>query len=183
MDQLNHSSLYIAPLQISKDMSRPDTSLSERPQTASSTANSTWGTHHIGQMTPPLTPNDTEAHFEQQYEFQSYLRAFYPYHPKYDDKTSTITLPLNSGDIILVHSVHTNGWADGTLLSSGDRGWLPTNYCEGYDLDPIRPLMRALTVFWDLVKGSNVGGLDVFRNSDYVKGLVAGVRCMLVRTE
>ena len=182
MDRLNHSSLYIAPLQISKDMSRPDTSLSERPQTASSTANSTWGTQQTGQMTPPLTPNDTETQFDQQYEFQTYLRAFYPYHPKYDDKTSTITLPLNSGDIILVHSVHTNGWADGTLLSSGDRGWLPTNYCEGYDLDPIRPLMRALTVFWDLVKGSNDGGLDVFRNSDYVKGLVAGVRCMLVCT-
>ena len=180
MDRLNHSSLYIAPLQISKDMPRAETSMSERSQMTSSTANGSWGNQQSGQITPPLTPRDPEANIEQQHDFQTYLRAYFPYHPVYDGETPTITLPLNSGDIILVHSVHTNGWADGTLLSSGDRGWLPTNYCEGYDLEPIRPLMKALTVFWDLVKGSDTGGLTVFRNSDYVKGLVAGVRCMLV---
>lgn len=173
MDRLNRSSLYVAPLQISKDTTH------ERPSTASSTTNNSWGTKQSGQMTPPLTPS-SDASFEHQYGFQTYLRAFYPYHPSYEDTTATVTLPLNSGDIILIHSVHTNGWADGTLLTSGDRGWLPTNYCEGYDNEPIRPLMKALTVFWDLVKGSNVNGLTVFRNSDYVKGLVAGVRCMLV---
>lgn len=181
MDLSTHSSMYVAPLQISKDMSRTTSSMSDRPQTASSTANSAWGIQQPGQMTPPLTPHDSEASFEKHPDFQTYLRAFYPYHPTCDDNTSTVTLPLNSGDIILVHSVHTNGWADGTLLTSGDRGWLPTNYCEGYDNDPIRPLMKALTVFWDLVRGSNIEGLAVFRNSDYVRGLVAGVRCLLVR--
>lgn len=43
--------------------------------------------------------------------------------------------------------------------------------------------MKALTVFWDLVKGSDVEGIIVFRNSDYVRGLVAGVRCLLVRLQ
>lgn len=180
MDRLTHSSLYVAPLQISKDTSRTTSSMSERPQTASSTADSTRGIQQPGQMTPPLTPHDSEASFDMHHEFHTYLRAFYPYHPAYDDNSSTVTLPLNSGDVILVHSVHTNGWADGTLLSSGARGWLPTNYCEGYGNEPIRNLMKALTVFWDLVKGSNIGGLVVFRNSDYVRGLVAGVRCLLV---
>ena len=125
-----------------------------------------------------MTPS--EASFEQHSDFQTYLRAFYPFHPSCDD-TSTVTLPLNVGDIILVHSVHTNGWADGTLLTSGARGWLPTNYCEGYESERIYSLMKALTTFWDLVKGTSVGGLRVFRHADYVRGLIAGVRCLLVR--
>ena len=181
MDRFAHSSLLVAPLQISKDMSKASSVTSDRPQTASSAANSVWGLQQPGQMTPPLTPRDPEASFEKHCDFQTYLRAFYPYHPTWDDKSSTVTLPLNIGDVILVHSIHTNGWADGTLLTSGARGWLPTNYCEGYGSGPIRNLMKALTVFWDLVQGSNLGGLVVFRNSDYVRCLVAGVRCLLVR--
>lgn len=181
MDWPPHSTMTVAPLKISKAMSSKPSSMSERPQTASSTADSAWGTQQSGQLTPPLTPHDSEASFERHHDFQTYLRAFYPYHPTCDDQSSTVTLPLNGGDIILVHSVHTNGWADGTLLTSGARGWLPTNYCEGYDSESMRPLMKALTVFWDLVKGSNIGGLAIFRNSDYVKGLVGGVRLMLVR--
>ena len=132
-------------------------------------------------MTPPLTPHDADVSFEQHTDFPTYLRACYSYRPEYHRGLTSVTLPLDGGDIILVHSVHSNGWADGTLLASGGRGWLPTNYCEGYDSGPIRNLMKALTVFWDLVKGSSAGGLDLFRNSDYKRGLVAGVRCLLVR--
>ena len=139
-----------------------------------------------GQITPPLTPCDTKQNTSMskddfgRSDFHTYLRAFYPYHPSGDDNSSTVTLPLNSGDIILVHSVHTNGWADGTLLVSGARGWLPTNYCEPYDGEPIRILLKALTSFWDLVRGSANGCLEVFGRQDYVRGLVAGVRFLLV---
>lgn len=180
MEWPTHSSMIVAPLQISKSMSRTASIMTERTQTKSSSADSARGAQHPGQLTPPLTPHNPEAGFEMHRDFQTYLRAFYPYHPSCDDSSSTVTLPLNAGDVILVHSVHTNGWADGTLLTSGARGWLPTNYCEGYDSEPLRPLMKALTIFWDLVKGSNVGGLSVFHNSDYVKGLVGGVRLLLV---
>jgi hypothetical protein len=179
MDKTSHSSIYVAPLQIAKDASRATSRASDRPQTSFSTHGSAYTPSQTGQMTPPLTPS--EASFEPPADFQTYLRASHPYHPNYDDNTSTITLPLNIGDIILVHSVHTNGWADGTLLTSGARGWLPTNYCEGYENERIRSLMKALTIFWDLVKGSSVGGLRVFRHADYVRGLIAGVRCLLVR--
>ena len=180
MDISSHSTIYVAPLQITKDMSRATSRASDRPQTSLSTWESTYTPHQTGQMTPPLTPS--EASFEHRTDFPTYLRAYYPYHPNCDDNTTTVTLPLNIGDIILVHSVHTNGWADGTLLTSGARGWLPTNYCEGYGNQRIRSLTKALTVFWDLVKGSSVGGLRVFRHADYVKGLIAGVRCLLVRS-
>ena len=178
MDKSLHSSIYVAPLQIAKDMSRATSRASDRPHTSFSTYGSAYAPSQTGQMTPPLTPS--EASFEPPTHFQTYLRASHPYHPNCDDNTSTVTLPLNTGDIILVHSVHTNGWADGTLLTSSARGWLPTNYCEGYENERIRSLMKALTIFWDLVKGTSVGGLRVFRHADYVRGLIAGVRCLLV---
>ena len=91
-----------------------------------------------------------------------------------------MTLPLNQGDIILIHSVHTNGWADGTLLDSGHRGWLPTNFCEGYEPEPLRNLLMALTHFWDIVKACGEHNFNPFSNQDYTRGLIAGVRNLLV---
>ena len=176
----DYTSFYVAPLHIQADDSRSTSRSSDRQQSRSSNSHSrsqSTMSRQNGQMTPPLTPS--EASFDPQADFQTYLRAFFPYHPTCEEGSSTQILPLNSGDLILVHSIHSNGWADGTLLMSGARGWLPTNYCEGYDNEPISNLLRALTVFWDLVK-SNHGDLASFQHSDYVRGLVAGVRCMLV---
>lgn len=177
MENLPRSSAYVAPLSIVKGTPRVMNPSSRTPNTSAAMTNGVYIPQRSGQMTPPLTPHDIERHTD----FQTYLRACYPYRPECYQTPTTVTLPLNAGDIILVHSIHSNGWADGTLLVSGARGWLPTNYCEGYDGEPIRNLMKALTVLWDLIKGSGVGGLGVFRNSDYVRGLVAGVRCLLVR--
>jgi hypothetical protein len=112
------------------------------------------------------------------------LRAFYHFHPTSTVSSSTdessITVPINQGDVILVHSVHPNGWADGTLLASGARGWLPTNYCEAYDHPSIRNLLNALTHLWDLVRDAENGDLAVFTKQDYVRGMIAGVRFFLV---
>ncbi|EXJ96500.1 hypothetical protein A1O1_01626 [Capronia coronata CBS 617.96] len=113
--------------------------------------------------------------------FHNYLRALYPFQPAASHASTTVTLPLNTGDIILVHSVHVNGWADGTLLETGARGWLPTNYCEAYDYTAMRPLLRALTDFWDLVRCGTDLNLNLFLNQDYMRGLVAGVRALLER--
>ncbi|GMG36472.1 unnamed protein product [Aspergillus oryzae] len=143
--------------------------------------------HH--QMTPPLTPSNTKKDDSMEETetpravFHNYLRAFYPFHPSGDVSPATITLPLDQGDIILVHSVHTNGWADGTLLDTGARGWLPTNYCEAYDQLPMRPLLKALTDFWDIIQGGCGFPLREFCNQDTVKGLIAGVRFLLVSTD
>lgn len=115
--------------------------------------------------------------------FQNYLRAAYPFQPTLSPSPTTVTLPLKSGDIILVHSIHTNGWADGTLLVTGERGWLPTNYCEAYDYAAMRPLLRALTEFWDIMRCSNDSSLTVFQNKDYMRGLVAGVRYLLEKSD
>ncbi|PKY01916.1 ras GEF [Aspergillus campestris IBT 28561] len=170
---------HIAPLKIDKQHSNFHTNRFYSPE-------------HSRQMTPPLTPSTTTTTQEHttmervetpRAVFHNYLRAFYPFHPSGDVSPSTVTLPLDQGDIILVHSVHTNGWADGTLLDSGARGWLPTNYCEAYDQLPMRPLLKALTDFWDIIRGGCGSPLTDFRNQDLVRGLIAGVRFLLEKSE
>ncbi|KAE8371554.1 ras guanine nucleotide exchange factor domain-containing protein [Aspergillus bertholletiae] len=168
---------HIAPLKIEKGNSNFH-------------SNRFYSTQHNHQMTPPLTPSNTnkEDNSMEQTEtpravFPNYLRAFYPFHPPGDVSPATITLPLDQGDIILVHSVHTNGWADGTLLDTGARGWLPTNYCEAYDQIQMRPLLKALTDFWDIIQGGCGFPLREFCNQDTVKGLIAGVRFLLEKSE
>ncbi|OOQ86291.1 putative Ras guanine-nucleotide exchange protein [Penicillium brasilianum] len=182
----------IPPLKIAK--SNPDitfsTTLSDQDDTNQTRPR--FYSNNLGQseMTPPLTPQgitQPEHNMEQpeapRAVFHNYLRAFYPFHPAGDVSPSTVTLPLDQGDIILVHSVHTNGWADGTLLDSGNRGWLPTNYCEAYDQLPMRPLLKALTDFWDIIRGGCGSSLKDFGNQDLMRGPIAGVRFLLEKSE
>ncbi len=144
--------------------------------------------HSHSQISPPLTPRgSTEtlpAPSEPEVTFHNYLRAFYPFHPSSTVSSTTdersITVPINQGDVILVHSIHPNGWADGTLLASGARGWLPTNYCEAYEPPSLCNLLNALTHLWDLVRSGDHDSLIVFTRQDYVRGMIAGVRFFLV---
>ena len=173
----------IPPLKIVKHDSDP--SLAIGPN---STSHRFYSNPQQSQITPPMTPHGPNQGDTAMYSrpeppravFHNYLRAFYPFHPSGDVSPSTVTLPLDQGDIILVHSVHINGWADGTLLDTGARGWLPTNYCEAYDQLPMRPLLKALTDFWDIIRGGCGSSLKDFGNQDLMRGLIAGVRFLLV---
>ncbi|KAJ2970571.1 hypothetical protein NQ176_g8127 [Zarea fungicola] len=135
-------------------------------------------------MTPPATPNGSQEDLSPEAPpiFHNFLRAFYPFQPSHAATESSVTLPLEEGDVILVHSIHTNGWADGTLLISGARGWLPTNYCEAYEPDDMRALLKSLLNFWDLLRSTSVDDSELFRNQEFMKGIIAGVRFLLERT-
>ena len=174
----------MAPLNIQKS---PNRSRSRGP--AHSRQSSSRGGHSIksqsqSQISPPLTPQSSREALLPQPVFHNYLRAFYHFHPSSTVSSSTdessITVPITQGDVILVHSVHPNGWADGTLLASGARGWLPTNYCEAYDHPSIRNLLTAMTHLWDHVRDGENGHLVVFTKQDYMRGMIAGVRFFLV---
>lgn len=144
-------------------------------------------------FTPPLTSGFSQRHEPEPMEqepdnFHTYLRAFHHYHPAStissgDEGESSVTVPINQGDVILVHSVQPNGWADGTLLVSGARGWLPTNYCEAYDHPAIHDLMESLTHVWEFIRGHEDDAPSVFMGQDYVRGMIAGVRVLLERTD
>lgn len=171
----------MAPLTIQKAV-RPAESSSYGSSTDHNRTNST----SQSEMTPPATPNGSreDLNIQQQANappvFHNFLRAFYPFHPSYAMSDSTVTVPLNEGDVIMVHSIHTNGWADGTLLISGARGWLPTNYCEPYEPDEMRNLLKALLNFWDLLRSTAVNDNEIFGNQEFMKGIIAGVRYLLV---
>ncbi len=172
------SSLQVAPLAITKSRSG---SVSEDD----ATLNPSTSIYSHSQITPPSTPNESQEDLSQSPQpprpvFHNYLRAFYPFQPACTVTDSTITLPLNEGDVVLVHSIHTNGWADGTLLATGARGWLPTNYCEGYDPEEMRNLLKALLNFWDLLRSTVTEDQDIFENQEFMKGIIAGVRYLLV---
>lgn len=115
--------------------------------------------------------------------FQNFLRASYPFQPQDQFSSTSVTIPLTAGDIVLVHSIHTNGWADGTLLETGARGWLPTNYCEPYDYATMRPLLKALTEFWDIIRSDAESCAELHRTHDYMRGMVAGVRFLLEKSD
>jgi hypothetical protein len=183
------SRVHVAPLVINKDRprSRGDSDASKHKRRPSSRSNHKTGasTSSQSQMTPPTTPNGSQEDVTQQIEapqpvFHNFLRAFYPFHPTYTISDTTVTLPLNEGDVVLVHSIHTNGWADGTLLVSGARGWLPTNYCEAYEPDSMRNLLKALLNFWDLLRSGMTTDSEIFSNQEFMRGIIAGVRYLLV---
>ncbi|RYO78842.1 hypothetical protein DL766_006807 [Monosporascus sp. MC13-8B] len=180
------SSLQVAPLTIHKQ--RPgsaDHGAEQQQQQEAAAASHPYAQSHI---TPPITPSSSQEKLISQPApppppvFHNFLRAFYPFNPTYAMSDSTVTLPLNEGDVVLVHSIHTNGWADGTLLLSGARGWLPTNYCDAYDPEEMRNLLKALLNFWDLLRSTATNDQDIFGNQEFMKGIIAGVRYLLERT-
>ncbi|KAI6924311.1 ras GEF, partial [Hortaea werneckii] len=143
-------------------------------------------------MTPPETPTNShyaEDSVAEQTRFYNYLRALYHFDPSTtfsggeSDDPLTTTVVIKPGDTILVHSVHDNGWADGTVLATGERGWLPTNYCEAYDHPYLRDLLNGMTQFWDLLGANEVANLSHFVRQDYIRGLIAGVRYLLERAD
>ncbi|KAF7550567.1 hypothetical protein G7046_g7975 [Stylonectria norvegica] len=177
--QTRRVSLQVAPLAIAKPQTISDGNvLSYQEQNTNP--------YSQAQMTPPTTPNGSQEDLTPLYSpppvFYNFLRAFYPFHPSYAMSDSSVTLPLSEGDVILVHSIHTNGWADGTLLVSGARGWLPTNYCEAYEPDDMCSLLKALLNFWDLLRSTSVNDKEIFGNQEFMKGIIAGVRFLLERT-
>lgn len=177
-----HDSIYVAPLRIEKrcPSASSRTSRKSTPRTHKHPQSHSLhpAQHHID-FTPPTTPDTSEVPDDRSPDFHPFLRAFYPFHPTYTSGSSTVTLPLNSGDLILVHSVHTNGWADGTMLSSGARGWLPTNYCETYDTTHIRLLLRSSANLFEQFRVGSCGGARI--NQLAVSAVIAGVRHLLVR--
>ncbi|KAK3320503.1 ras guanine nucleotide exchange factor domain-containing protein [Cercophora scortea] len=173
------SSLYVAPLTLQK-------SKTESYDNASDMSVASSDRYSQCEITPPTTPNGSQEDLGAQVDpapvFHNFLRAFYPFDPGYAMSDATVTLPLNEGDVVLVHSIHTNGWADGTLLVSGARGWLPTNYCEAYDPEEMRNLLKALLNFWDLMRSTSINDREIFGSQEFMKGIIGGVRFLLERT-
>jgi hypothetical protein len=158
-----------------------------RPPSVRTDINKRFSAIRLALMTPPETPmSPQEVQTPQSIQhslFHNYLRAFchfdQPTNDANGDEALLMTAAIRPGDLILVHSIHKNGWADGTVLTTGARGWLPTNYCETFDHPYLRNLLNAMTQFWDLLGAGEDANLSTFVRQDYIRGLIAGVRYLL----
>ncbi|MCJ1308341.1 hypothetical protein MMC25_001994 [Agyrium rufum] len=179
-----HSSIYVAPLHITKIKSRrkSGSSIRSRKTNSSNGAKKLSISKSRSESRKSSCSEDTAQASTESAIFHNYLQATHQYCPEFDPTSASVTVPFNTGDVFLVHSVHTNGWADATLLLTGQRGWVPTNFCEILDQEPNRMLMKALTAFWDLLHGVSSDNYAILSNQDYMRGLVAGVRLTLEKT-
>ncbi|KAM4061457.1 variant SH3 domain-containing protein [Hirsutella rhossiliensis] len=180
-DLAERASLCVAPLEI------PPSQLEDAANGSCNSSQQHVNLYLQSHMTSPATPKGSQEDLSPEAAvdpplFHNFLRAFFPFSPSCAMTESSVTLPLDEGDVVLVHSVHTNGWADGTLLATGARGWLPTNHCNAYEPDDMRSLLNALLNFWDLLQSTSMDDNEIFRNQEFMKGIIAGVRSLLERT-
>ena len=173
MESPTRTSAYIAPLQITKGRIRVN-------DVSDTSRRSLHSQATVQSLQHPGFSGDDSGSVLQRGQFHIYLRAVYSFCPDQEETAATSMLQLHKGEIVLVHQKTPEGWVDGTLLSTAARGWLPSNYCQSFDQEPIGVLMRALTQFWDATKGSSRGNMVLAHNQDFVRGLVSGVRWLLV---
>ncbi|KFY19172.1 hypothetical protein V493_08100 [Pseudogymnoascus sp. VKM F-4281 (FW-2241)] len=191
MREHSERSAHVAPLHIHRGhYSESSTDMASNSNASTVRKNSIaseFSGYSSKQITPPATPdgyNDVTMS-EMDYPhpvFHHYLRAVYPFNRAESTMEPAVTMHLNKGDVVLVHSIHTNGWADGTLLLDGDRGWIPTNFCENYEPEEMRSLLRALVSFAGLLRSGITADDEIFSNQEFIKGIIAGVRLLLERS-
>ena len=172
------ASLQVAPLTIQKTDSTNEPYNNNGSGAGSTLASSRSTQCEMTSQTETFIDNDVN---NAPPIFHNFLRAKYPFVPEDAMPDSTVTLPLEEKDIVLLHSVHTNGWADGTLLKDGSRGWLPTNYCEPYNPEEMRILLGAVVNFFDLLQSACIDDREMFGDKKFMKGVHGGVIALLVR--
>ncbi|ORY83088.1 ras guanine nucleotide exchange factor domain-containing protein [Protomyces lactucae-debilis] len=136
-----------------------------------------------GSITPPASPRSSSGASSLKSAsarvacppLTVYLRALHPYTATPDPNSDAPCLSLQEGSILYVHSVHSSGWADGSLLD-GQRGWFPSNYCEPYILSALQDLSGARTALETAICTDNEA-----KYGAGVADLVASVRGILDR--
>lgn len=171
------SSLQVAPLAIQKTDSTNEPYNNNGSDAGSTLASSRSAQSEMTSQSEYFIDNDVN---NAPPIFHNFLQAVHPFHPEYAMADSAVTMPLTEKDIVLVHSVHTNGWADGTRLKDGTRGWLPTNYCVPYNPEEMRILLGALVNFWDLLRSACIDDREMFGDKKFMRGLAGGVISLLV---
>lgn len=104
-----------------------------------------------------------------------------------EEDPASICLTFQESEIVLLHSIHPSGWGDATILSTGARGWIPTNYFTPYTDPKVTPLLLAVLGFVLNPKSqplTHANGLDSAEtefsfSQGSITNIVAGVRSLL----
>lgn len=101
-----------------------------------------------------------------------------------EEDPASICLSFQESEIVLLHSIHPSGWGDATILSTGVRGWIPTNYFTPYTEPKVTHLLTAVLGFvlnpksQPLTKTTDSEVQFSFSQSS-ITSIVAGVRSLL----
>lgn len=184
----SYSSDIVAPVDVSKSPEQSCKSIGSHSGQSSSRALSICPQSQTPIPQPLTSAREnylTAQQFPPKPVVHSYLRALHDYIPtsivSSSINESSVIVAMKQGAVVLIHSVHPTGWADGTVLATRARGWLPTNYCEPYNHPTICNLLSVVRHFCDLFGNGECEDLCAFTKQGYVKGTIAGVRLFLVR--
>lgn len=139
-----------------------------------------------------LSPSESEDDISIDFPF---VRAIHSFNPSTlatsgdsmgeSEDPSLICCSFEESDIALIHSIHSSGWGDATLLKSGRRGWIPTNYFVPYADPKAVPLLSVVLNFvlnprnHEIHNHSN-NGIKAFTFSQAsITNIVSGVRSLL----
>lgn len=97
-----------------------------------------------------------------------------------EESASAICLSFQESEIVLLHTIHASGWGDATILSTGVRGWIPTNYFATYTDSKMASLLSAVLSFSLNPKSEQLPDSEehTFAQSS-ISNIVAGVRSLL----
>lgn len=99
-----------------------------------------------------------------------------------DEDPSSVCLSFVEAELVLLHSIHPSGWGDATILATGARGWIPTNYFTPYSEPKVVPVLSAVLNF---VLAPKSHPLPKPNDTSYtfspaaISAIVAGVRSLL----
>lgn len=99
-----------------------------------------------------------------------------------DEDPSSVCLSFVEAELVLLHSIHPSGWGDATILATGARGWIPTNYFTPYSEPKVVPVLSAVLNF---VLAPKSQPLPKPKDTSYtfspaaISAIVAGVRSLL----
>lgn len=99
-----------------------------------------------------------------------------------DEDPANICLSFQESEVVLLHSIHPSGWGDATVLSTGTRGWIPTNYFTPYTDPKVTPLLSAVLSFAINPKSQSIminNNEEFTFSQSAITNIVAGVRSLL----
>lgn len=83
-------------------------------------------------------------HGSTEFSFLRAIHSFDSHSLAATQSTSSDILSFDDGDLVILHAIHSSGWGDASVLSSGKRGWIPTNYFTAYAEYSMIPLLSAV---------------------------------------
>ncbi|AOW05339.1 ras guanine nucleotide exchange factor domain-containing protein [Yarrowia lipolytica] len=111
------------------------------------------------------------------YPFLRAVHAFDARSLETHDKDS-VCLSFKQTDCILLHGMDVSGWGDATLLHTGERGWVPTNFFQPFQDPEANALLVAVQKFATNPKCHPTKNGHTFSQNS-VNSVIAGVRALL----